>query len=337
MKPARPRVFTDSDTRAVRRASLMVGLQIMVACAAVVIVIVLVVFLFVISEIRPVELFERVPDPTKIDINALKLLRAAVLLGVFLVVLAGVMSWLVTRRAVRPLGEALRIQRAFVADASHELRTPLTVLDARLQVLQRALPVGDPSVPIVVELRNDARSLIAVVNDLLESAEVAGPTPDDTRTPSDLLPIVELAVNSMRLVGEARGIRLEVLHSGPAFTHLPASRAHRCTVALLDNALRFAPDDSIVSVEIVTTKSWVSVTVRDHGPGIVGIEPSRIFDRFARSGDAVGGGGSARTGFGIGLALVRDIVSRYGGSVAVVESSPAGSAIGFTLVNAGAK
>jgi signal transduction histidine kinase len=71
--------------------------------------------------------------------------------------------------------------------------------------------------------------------------------------------------------------------------------------------------------------------VRDHGPGITGIEPSRIFDRFARSGDAVGGGGTTRTGFGIGLSLVRDTVERFGGSASVIETSRSGTVIELRL------
>jgi hypothetical protein len=121
----------DSDTRAVRRASRMVGLQITVASAAIVLAVVLGVFLFVLARVKPAELFEAVPDPDKVNVSAVLLLRTAVGFGLLLIVVAGVLSWLVARHAVRPLGTALRMQRSFVADASHELRTPLTVLDAR--------------------------------------------------------------------------------------------------------------------------------------------------------------------------------------------------------------
>jgi two-component system OmpR family sensor kinase len=165
----------DSDTEAVRRASRLVGWQITIASAAVVFVVIAAVFLFVLAKVTPSELFQPSPDRNNIDISADDLLIVAILLGGVGVVLAGLMSWTITRRAVRPLGDALRIQRAFIADASHEMRTPLTVLDARLQVLQRGLAADDPSSPAVMELRRDAKSLMAVVNDLLEAAEAARP------------------------------------------------------------------------------------------------------------------------------------------------------------------
>lgn len=329
-----PGRIVDSDVLAVRRASRMVGVRITVMSTAVVLVVILVVFLFILAEITPSELFEPVPDPDNLDINALTLLKAAVVLGVAFIALAGLLSWLVTRRAVRPLGEALRIQRSFVADASHELRTPLTVLDARLQILQRGLPADDPSTGAVVELRRDTHSLIQIVNDLLESAEAVGSSGVGARVSTGLTPAVELAVESMKLIGAERSITIELIAPVDASTYLSATSAHRCVVALLDNALRFSPEDSTVQVIVDVGKSTVTVTVRDPGPGIRGIDPARIFDRFAHSGAALNGGGSTRAGFGIGLALVRDIIVSHGGSIVVVESTASGTALNFTIPRA---
>lgn len=330
MTPAR-RSTVDSDTLAIRRASRTVGASIAIACTAVVAVVILAVFLYILSRISPAELFERVPDRESLRVDAIELLRGATVLGVALIVLAGLMSWWVTRRAVQPLGDALRIQRAFVADASHELRTPLAVLDARLQILQRTMPAGDPSAEIVTELRSDTRALIQIVNDLLESAEVrSAPTHD---VASDVNAAVGAAVQSMSVIAAEKQINLRLDAPEAASAYVPASSITRCVVALLDNAVRFAPAGSTVTIDVTTTNKMVSITVRDAGPGIQGIDPTRIFDRFARSGTTATGG-DARTGFGIGLALVRDIAVRYGGSVSVVDSSDKGTAISFAVPRA---
>lgn len=330
----RHRLAADSDTLAVRRASRIVGTRIALACTAVVLVIILAVFIYILSQISATELFEPVPDTDNLQVSAVGLLRAAAVLGVALIVLAGAMSWLVTRRAVQPLGEALRMQRAFVADASHELRTPLAVLDARLQILQRSLPAGDSSSEIVTELRSDAKDLIHVVNDLLESAEIGRATADEDAI-TDVNATVHAAVRSMTLLAAHKQIAIELDAPSPAAAHVPASRITRCVVALLDNALRFAPPGSSVAVELATTKKTVSITVRDRGPGIQGIDPARIFDRFAHSNASVDSGGDrTSTGFGIGLSLVRDIAVRYGGSVAIVDTSEEGTTIRFVVPRA---
>jgi len=327
------RPIVDGDTLAIRRASRIVGTKIALACTAVVVVVILAMFFYILSEISAAELFEPVPDTDNLQVSAVGLLRAAALLGVALIILAGVMSWLVTRRAVQPLGEALRIQRAFVADASHELRTPLAVLDARLQILQRELPADDASSAVVAELRSDAKDLIHIVNDLLESAEIGGSAVDNTVS-SEVHSTVVAAVQSMTFIAVEKNVTIELTGASPARTHVPASGITRCVVALLDNALRFAPRGSVVSVRLAVTKKTVSVTVRDRGPGIQGIAPARIFDRFAHSGPAADGGGDSRTSFGIGLSLVREIAVRYGGSVNVVDSSDEGTAIRFTVPRA---
>jgi len=324
------RPIVDSDILAIRRASRVVGTRIAVACAAVVVVVIVAVFVYILSEISPRELFEPVPDTDNLQVSAVKLLRAAAVLGVALVVLAGLLSWWVTRRAVQPLGEVLRIQRAFIADASHELRTPLAVLDARLQILQRTLPEGDPSTPTVAELRRDTKDLVHIVNDLLESAEIGGAAVTPAIS-TDVNAAIEAAVRSMGLIAVDKQVSIEFATAQIGLAPVPASSVTRCIVALLDNAVRFAPSGSVVRVELTVAARTLTVTVRDCGPGIVGIDPARIFDRFAHSIAVADGGGEARTGFGIGLSLVREIAVRYGGSVTVIESSSAGTAISLSL------
>ncbi|TFD12498.1 sensor histidine kinase KdpD [Cryobacterium sp. TMT4-10] len=327
------RPIVDSDTLAIRRASRIIGTQIAIACTAVVVVVILAVVVYILSEISVAELVEPVPDPDNLKVGAVGLLRAAAVLGVALIILAGVMSWAVARRAVQPLGDALRIQRAFVADASHELRTPIAVLDARLQILQRALPADGPSSAVVAELRSDAKRLIGIVNDLLESAEIGGSAPTEDGV-VDVNAAVGVAVESMALIGAEKQVTVKLDAPDAATARVPASAITRCVVAMLDNALRFAPTGSVVSVQVAVTKKTVSVTVRDRGPGIQGIEPNRIFDRFAHSESAADEVGVTRTGFGIGLSLVREIAVRYGGSVTVADGSAEGTAISFTVPRA---
>ncbi|MHC5795817.1 sensor histidine kinase [Lacisediminihabitans sp. FW035] len=320
----------DADARAIRRASRAVGLQLTITSSVLVLAVLIAAFAFVFAHIKPGRLFPAVGShETTIDVGGLEILVGGIVIGAIAIILAGTMSWFATRRAVRPLGHALKLQRAFVADASHELRTPLTVLDARLQLLQRGLAEGDPSAATVTELRRDTKTLIGIVNDLLALAEVdRAPASDE---PIAVAPVVQRAVDSMTILAAKRSVSIRFEASADAATVVPATSIHRCVVALLDNALDFAPSESTIDVSVEEIKGSVLIRVRDHGPGITGIEPSRIFDRFARSGDAVGGGGTTRTGFGIGLSLVRDTVERFGGSASVIETSPSGTVIELLL------
>lgn len=335
----------DSDAVAVGRASRIIGWQITAGATAIVLFLVVASFIFVVNQSQPSELLEKPqPGESRIYIDSTAVLVALIVVGIVAIAIAGVLSWVVARRAVRPLGEALRMQRSFVADASHELRTPLTVLDARIQVLQRGLAPENPISPAVADIRRDTLALVAVVNDLLLVA--ASETPEAATPVIDVVPVVAQAVESMRVLGDQRGVRIDFMHEfvhdrahahhdgGEVPARIPAASIQRCVVALLDNAIAHSPNGSRVSVSLHTSKSTFDLVVADQGAGIQGIDPSHVFDRFAHSTAPDYSSSTQRSGFGIGLALVRDIAVRNGGKVELRETSPAGTTFVLTLPTA---
>lgn len=137
----------------------------------------------------------------------------------------------------------------------------------------------------------------------------------------------------MRVLAEERNVELRV-SSLPTdvMVAMPSSSLQRCLIALIDNAIKHSPEGATVTVAAVRDgRHRIRIDVADEGPGIRGIVSSRVFDRFARSADAVDGGGSAQTGFGIGLALVEDTAARYGGTTTVSRTSSEGTTISVRL------
>jgi two-component system, OmpR family, sensor kinase len=317
----------DADLREVRAASRSVGLQLAIASGALVVAAIGIAFVFVLDQLRPTEVNEPPkPGEHKIYIDTTEAMVALVVVGLLAVAIAGVVSTVVTRRAVRPLGRALQMQRDFVADASHELRTPLAVLDARLQVLQRGLAADDPSAPIVAELRSDARTLIDVVNDLLLAAD---PAREAAGSPSPMHEPVGRAVEALRLLAAEAGVELVLEGDEEVRTTIPATSLQRCATALVDNALAHSPEGGRVTVGVERSGADAVLTVADQGAGIEGIDPARVFDRFARAQPAAGR--RARGGFGIGLALVREIAVRHGGTVVVQSTGPDGTVLAMRV------
>ena len=328
MRPRRP----DVDVREVRRASRVVGLWITLASGALVVAAIGVAFFFVLDQLRPVELAEKPrPGAHKIYIDTTEAMIAFVIVGVLAVAVAGVLSVVITRRAVRPLGAALQVQRDFVSDASHELRTPLAVLDARLQVLERSLPPGDPSSGTVSELREDTRTLIEVVDDLLLAAD---PERDAESGPALVAPPVARAVEAMRVLAEPAGVTVALEARDDVASTIPAMSMQRCATALIDNALTHSPAGSTITVTVGRDGADAVLTVADQGAGIQGIDPGRIFDRFARA-QRPATPGRSRPGFGIGLALVRQVAVRHGGDVSVASTGPQGTVLALRVPAAG--
>ncbi len=298
--------------------------------AALVVLILLLAVLFVLTHSKPIALLEPTRNGTdRIFVDAGDLLLALVVIGAIGTVLVGIAAWGISRRSVTPLATALRMQRAFVADASHELRTPLTVLDVRLQLLQRRLDRGEPWTPVTDALRQDVRGMIELVTDLLLLAEDSATALQTGRpTTVPLAGAIDHAVAGLDVLAAERSVSIVVTVRGAPTSALPESSLQRCLVVLLDNAVAHSPAGGLVRLEAWTQRRRAVVRVTDQGPGIEGIAPSRIFERFSHGSPAEG---AVRQGFGIGLSLVRDLAVRQGGRVLVEETGAGGTTMRLEL------
>lgn len=315
-----------ADRARVRRAARSVGRAVGIACAAITLVGTLILIATVaLGSHREGEQghdegggdFTAPNGDTHWVIDSWKLVAIIVALAIVGVALLWLVGWFAARRAVAPLAEALRAQRNFVADASHELRTPLTVLDARIQLLQRRIERDGPAAATLEQLRGDAAMMREVLDDLLLAAEQA--ERGDAEAP--VAATVLAAVDSLRPLAEAARVVLAAeVAAAPAMAVIPVVPLSRCVVALVDNAIQHSPEDAAVEVTAAAEPGFAVIRVRDHGDGITGLAPERVFERFARGPEH-----GRRRGFGLGLSLVRDVATRFGGSVRVESSTPAGT------------
>jgi len=234
-----------------------------------------------------------------------------------------VVGWIAARRAVRPLADALRLQRRFVADASHELRTPLAVLSARAQLVERRLARGEPVDEPLAELRRDTAAMAEVLDDLLLAAESAAV---DGGERTDVAAAAARATGNVQVIAADAGVRIALDVRATPAVRMPETGLVRCLVALLDNAVAHSPAGGEVDVEVDVERTAAVLRVRDRGAGIQGLEPDAVFDRFAHGPER-----GRRRGFGIGLALVRDLAQRYGGDVAVESTSADGTVMRLRL------
>lgn len=243
-----------------------------------------------------------------------RLLVSLIASGVVGAVAAGAAGYLLSRRAMRPLVESLALQRRFIADASHELRTPLTLLSTRVQLLRRSFAGdGDAAAATeVAEVEKDAKALTGILEDLL----VAADNRETGEVDVDLGRLAEAAAGSVAATAAERGIIVDTTVEGASIVLGVEAPLRRVFVALLSNALDHAR--TVISIRVEGTYRSVAIEVCDDGPGFP--SDSRPFERFASDRTDVVGDRH----YGLGLALVADVVARYGGTVSVVTDRPGG-------------
>jgi two-component system, OmpR family, sensor histidine kinase MprB len=194
-------------------------------------------------------------------------------------------------------------QQHFVADASHELRTPVTALQGHARIVVRAIDRGDlgqarESADVVVD---ESRRLAGTIAELLTLAESAGP--DRQLEPVRLDRVAAEACDEMRAFHPGRAVDAELAETT---VNGDAGRLGELVRILVDNALKYSPAESAVSVT-VTAGERPERAVRDHGPGLSAADRERAFDRFYRGTASPGVGGS-----GLGLAIARAVCERHG-------------------------
>ncbi|HEX9089737.1 MAG TPA: HAMP domain-containing sensor histidine kinase [Arthrobacter sp.] len=330
-----PPVAGEPDRDTLRRASLKVALRISAACAVLVLCLLAAATVYLMNKLAHPDLpGSAAAGKAYTYLDSKDLIEAMIIAGVAGIVLAGVVGWLSARSAIRPLGEALSLQRRFVQDASHELRTPLAILDARIQLAQRDAVPDSKTAQALGRIRDDAATLTGIVNELLLAA--TGATPDPSAEPVELADVARSVTESLQDLAARRDIRLSFSAGdgggggdGRPLARIDRNSLRRAVLALADNALAHTPSGGSITISTGTEGSHAVVWVADTGSGITGVDQTRIFDRFVRTPSPDGARG--QRSFGIGLALVREIATAAGGAVEVARTGPEGTTMRLTL------
>ncbi len=218
-------------------------------------------------------------------------------------------------------------RRAFVSTASHELRTPLASLDGMLELLHDDLESGALDLPdarsLLDRARTQSRRLARLAADLLDLSRLDAQVHLRSE-PVELGELSRAVLAEFELGTEERGIVSTLDDSaGQVWAHGDPGGIARIVRILLDNAVRVSPQGGEITVEL-RNGGQASVTVRDEGPGVSPEERELIFERFQR-GRATGG----TAGFGLGLAIGRELAERMGGELVLERTELPGAT--FTL------
>ena len=242
-------------------------------------------------------------------------------------------SFVLARWTLEPIERNVNAQARFISDASHELKTPLTSIQATNEVALRrkSLKLADARNIIETNLE-DVQRLQRMVAMLLELAN------DDrvlVTRPTEVHEIVSRAMTDVAVQAGKKDVSIDD-QTKNCLVEADGESAAQALTALLDNAIKYSPEEATVVVTTrETMRGQVYISVQDQGPGISRREQQNIFDRFYRSDEARTHGDSG--GYGLGLGIAKKIATAHHGDIECHSKVGEGSTFSLVLRKADTK
>jgi two-component system, OmpR family, phosphate regulon sensor histidine kinase PhoR len=264
-------------------------------------------------------LFANPPEPSGIDSRRLLWYG---LIGLLVMMLAGGLAG--TAHIARREFQLSRLQSDFVAGGTHEFKSPITSIRLLLERLAGGrLHTPQATAEYYGAIGRETDRLERLVNRVLESQKIQAGMRRYCFAAASIVALAESSIGRLRPQAEAKNISVKLEHEGeiPEMA-LDIVAINDALDNLIDNAIKYSPPETIVTVSIRGNGGYVTLEVCDHGAGIVAEDLPHIFARFyrGRHGDDHGVQGT-----GLGLALVKGAAEAHGGSVEA-ENVPDGGA-----------
>jgi signal transduction histidine kinase len=223
---------------------------------------------------------------------------------------------------------ATRAKDEFLALLSHELRTPLQPILGWVRLMRQARLDEAVTSRALETIERNARAQSRLIEDLLDISRLVAGTLPVEREPVNLVTVTAAAVESVQRAADAKSVALHMTAARSGVEVLgDASRLQQIVWNLLSNAIAFTPPKGTVEVRVTAGDERATVTVRDTGAGIPAHFLPRIFARFGQADSTTT---RRHGGLGLGLAIVRHLVERHGGSVSA-DSPGEGRGATFTV------
>ncbi len=215
----------------------------------------------------------------------------------------------------------------FVADASHELRTPLTTLRSVGEVGLRRSRTVEEYREIIGSMLEEAQRLQLLVQRLLELASAEGGGHGAHRRATNIGETAAECVNELGILAEQKNQRL-TLEADDCIAKIDPVLFRQALQNLIDNAIKYSPEDTAISVSVREQDETIHVSVSDEGPGIDPIDREHLTERFFRpdrSRQRDSGG------FGLGLSITKAYLRALGGTLEYEARVPCGSTFRLLL------
>lgn len=259
---------------------------------------------------------------TDLRMNQTQEARTSIFIGlvymnIAVISIGGVGSYLLARKTLSPIEEAHEAQSRFTSYASHELRTPLAVMKSEIQVALRGSSVSSSEYRELLESNlEEVDKLTKLSESLLQLSRLDY----EGMAKSDRINVVMAVKDATKSLNIASS-RLEYTLPEQKMVYIDGSKTmiEDLFLILLDNAIKYSPANSPISIDVSTNGRTCKIKVSNQGDGIAKKDIDKIFERFYRGESADKRGKSS--GYGLGLSLAKRIISLHDGTISV-SSTP---------------
>lgn len=222
------------------------------------------------------------------------------------------------------------LKSEFLATVSHELRTPLTLIKTSTDLLLDDVSDGLTGVQrrLTETVNRNTARLSAFVEEILEMAQLEEGQVQLHKQLTDLRYLVDEVAQTMQLMVQHKEQTLYLdLADEACLVEVDRHRMQQVITNLLGNALKYTPAEGKVWLRVLPEGEWVSVEVRDNGPGVPSDKLERIFEKFYRLPNTT----ERAKGSGLGLAITRSLVELHGGQISASSLPGEGTTFRFIL------
>ena len=237
---------------------------------------------------------------------------------------AGAVETLTRAEATR---ESEKLRSALLDSVTHEFRTPLTAIKLSVTTLLSTPEIGaDGRKDLLTVINEETDRLNRLVGEAAEMAQLDAQQVELRRETHPIREVVKAALEKSKQVLAGREVKVQIPESLPP-VRVDLDRIAEVLVQLLENAVKYSPTNTPVTISAEPSGKMICVSVADRGPGIDDLEQSLIFEKFYRGRDQR----YRVQGTGMGLAIAKAIVEAHGGTIGVTSQLGSGSVFHFTL------
>lgn len=264
------------------------------------------------------------PDPELIEEIRHRVIMILVFINGGIFVAAGGFGYMLAGRTLKPIQNMVEDQNRFISDASHELRTPLTSLKTAMEVyLREKKPTLTDAKILVNESIEEVDKLHSLADSLLQLAHYQDPNEKLLMKQVELNSIIKKSIQRMKSIAQKKQITIEATGIADITVLGDYDNLVKVFVILIDNAIKYSPANTTVTITSSHTDKCAMVTVADHGEGIDPKHAPHIFKRFYRANKARNK--TTADGYGLGLSIAKKIIDLHNGTIRFTSATDQGT------------